>query len=315
MNTLEDKFFSIVVLGKDSAEAELGKINKSTGLPDGPTTKIKVQVGAVAIPNHSKVWAKRKVNKAGKYEGELEFLPWGEKGGELVAIRYIAGCPTLDKHYQINTLKIDLSEEEKNETAYIDLQIGVNDFVIEDMDPKLIEMLAHHTFNEDNKSRKKDSREVHFRLYNAANINKDKLNKLRQKKAAEDIILKAEDDTARIEILGGLFELDLNSQPGVIFNNLIDILEEDPERIRKVIDSHKNLFGNMLTNLIDKKVIVHTGDDDVVFTDGEDQTVLLRNIPTKNIQVYLVENILEPEVFAIYQEVKNISNKLLEILQ
>src|ERR1700761_8078130 len=298
-----DKYFSIIVKGKESSVAEEGNINKSTGLPDGPTTKIKLQVGSIAIPNFSKVWAQRIKDKKDQPTGELKFLPWMHKDGELVPIRYIEGINTLDKHYQETVLKIKLSEEELNNTAYINLDIGVNDFNVQEMDPMFRSMLEHHTYCEDNESRKKTSREIHYAIYNPAKMNANKIQQMRENQKAQSIVLSAEGDSVRLEILAGVFELDPMAQDEVLFNQLLEILEDEPKRILEVYKFHQARFTHILTKLEDGGDIAYT-ENEIVLTMDHTREVLLGEIPKKDIKNYLIEGILEPEIFAVYDKLR-----------
>lgn len=310
-----DKYFSIIVKGDLSSEVEEGNLNKTTGQPDGPTVKIRLQNGGIAIPNFSKVWAKRITKGAKGVEtatGELEFLKWGADGGEVVHIRYLDGYKSLDKHYQDNVLKVKLSEEEQRDSAYINLDIGVNDFNVEVIDPVLIDFLKHHTYCEDNASRNPSNKEVKYAIYNPEKMNSNKIEKMRAEKRAQDIILSAEQDSQRLMILAGLFELDPRSQDAVLFNELLDILE-DTERVLKVVDFHSNRFKYVLTKLEDSGDLVYT-DSEAILTIDHEREVLAKDIPTKNIKVYLVENMLDPDLFPVYQRVLEVDKKLIEAL-
>jgi len=203
-----EKYFSIIVKGDLSAEAEEGELDKNTGIPKGPTTKIKLQVGMTSIPNFSKVWAKRIMKGAKGVEiatGELEFLKWNADGGEVVPIRYIEGIKSLDKNYQANTLKIVQSEEEQRDNAYIDLEIGVNNYDVEVTDPVSITFLKHHTYCEDNTSRNPNTKENHFAIYNPAKLNAGRVDQMKRDQKANAIIMSAEQDSERLAILAILF--------------------------------------------------------------------------------------------------------------
>lgn len=309
-----EKYFSIIVDGRLSSEAEEGNLDKNSGLPDGPTTKIKLQVGGTAIPNFSKVWAKKIIDKTTKtYQGQLEFLPWGTEGGESVQIRYLEGINTLDKVYQTTVLKLTFSEEETNANAYISLDIGVNDFNVDETDPMFIEMLKHHTYNGDNPSRNKTSKEIHFHIYDPKKMNGNKVDQMRKDKLAQDIILSAENDSARLAILAGMFELDPRSQDAVLFNELLEILEDDKKRVLDVVDFQKNRFEFLLKKLEDAGDLAYSGQD-LVLTIDHDRDVLLNDFEVKNWILHLKDNLLDPDIFAVYQKVLEVDKQLTEQL-
>lgn len=309
-----EKYFSIIVKGSLSSEAEEGELDKVSGLPSGPTSKIKLQVGGMAIPNSSKVWAQRVKDKKDQPTGELKFLPWRHKDGELVQIRYLEGVGTLDKIYQDTVLKVGpKTQDDEKEIAYIDLSIGVNDFNVEVTDPMLIEMIRHHTYCENNESRNPSSKEIHFAIYDPKNINSNKVEKMRLDKEAQDIILSAETDSRRAEILAVVFELDPRSQHEVLFNNLLDILEDDKKRVLDAVNFHKSRFKHLLTKLEEAGDLEYT-DTDVILTLDHDRKPLITDLPTKNHKVYLEAHILDPDIWAVYQEVLEIDKKLVEQL-
>lgn len=311
----KEKYFSIIVMGKQSSEAEEGELNKLTGQPSGPTSKIRVQVGSVAIPNHSKVWAERELDpKTKQPTGKLKFLPWQTAGGELVQIRYLEGVQTLDRLYQINVLKIVHSEEEANETAYINLDIGVNDFDLEVADPMFIDFIQHHTYCAENKSRKPNSKEIHFSIYDPAKMNVNKVEEMRKKQRAANLIINAEHDSAKINVLANLFELDVQLQDEVIFNELLGILEDDYKRVLEVVTFHEAKFRYALNKLKDDGVIIEHENDLITVID-EQREFLAKGIDSKDKIQYLVNSITEPESFEVYHRVGEIQNQLLALLQ
>lgn len=308
-----EKYFSILVKGILSSDVEEGELNKDSGLPVGPTTKVKIQIGGIAIPNFSKVWAKRIKDKKDQPTGELEFLKWNTPGGESVQIRYLEGINTLDKVYQTTVLKMIFSEEEQNQIAYINLDIGVNDFDVAVADPMLLEMLRHHTYNGDNESRNPNSSEVHFNIYDPKKLNSGKIGQMKLDQRANDIVMSAEQDSARLEILAGMFELDPRAQEEVLFNELLEILDDNKKKILDVVDHHKTIFNRIITKLEDSGDLDYT-DTDVVLTMDHNRVPFGMDIPTKNIKLYMVDNILDPDCHAVYQRLLEIDKKLVEQL-
>lgn len=313
---MSNKYFSIIVQGRDSSEAEEGNLNKTTGLPDGPTTKIKLTVGAVSIPNFSRVWAKKAlVGKDQKYQGELQFLPWGHKEGEQVNIRYLPGANSLDRNYQNTVLKMELSEEEKNENSYIDLELGINDFNTEIANPLFILMLKHHTYNEDNASRQPGTKSNVYKEYSAATINKHKVEKAKAAQRAQNIVLEAEGDTERLDVLAALFDLDPKQQSEVIFNDMFEMFEDSPQKINETLDFHRAKFKHQLQSLTESKTIELTAEGDLVDMSDGDRKVIATEVETKNTVVYLTENIAEPSIYKIYKALQEITENQLAALQ
>lgn len=315
---MSEKYFSIIVKGDLSAEAEEGELDKNTGIPKGPTTKIKLQVGMTSIPNFSKVWAKRVMKGPKGAEttptGELEFLKWNTPGGEVVPIRYIEGIKSLDRNFQRDNLKIVMSEEESNQSAFIDLEIGVNDFDVEVTDPMFIEMLKHHTYCEDNTSRNPNTKENHFAIYNPKKLNAGKVDQMRRDQKANAIIMSGEEDSERLAILAILFELDPRAQNEVLFNELLEILDASKQRVLDVVAFHQARFTHLLTKLEDAGDLEYNETDVVLTIDHDRKKLNTQELPTANKKVYLVDNMLDPDIYAIYKAVEEVDKKLLEAL-
>jgi hypothetical protein len=312
-----NKYFTIKVMGKEPSQAEEGYLNTTTGAPDGRTSKIKLQVGAVQIPNFSKVWAEVIVDSKTKVPtGELKFLKWGDKAGRLVSIRYIQGQPSLDKNYQKNVLKVDLSPEEETMNAYINLDIGINDFDVARADPMFIEFLQHHTYNGSNISRDPNSREIHFEIYDAKKINTGELDRMREKRKAEDIVFAAEGDSAILMILAKMFDIDPQAQDEVIFSELLEKLGDNYKNILTVVNDAKARFEVQLKSLFDQRILVE-GPDGEIFDKSDSTTsdFLIKDIKDTDKIAYLVANILEPEVHPAYTRVLEITEQQLELLQ
>lgn len=311
---MSEKYFSIIVQGKEASEAEEGEFNKDTKMPKGQTVKIKLEPGGLAIPNFSKVWAKREKDKAGKETGKLEFLKWGDKNGELVPIRYLEGIPSLDKHYQITVLKIVLTEEELNETAYIDLDTGLNDFDLQESDPMFIEFIKHHTFCEDNISRKPTNTEIHYAIYTPSKMNTIKVEEMRKKQKAQNYILSAEGETDRLVVLAKMFDLDPQAQNEILFVQLLEILEDDTPRVLKVLAFHEEKFRKMLQKLEDDGILVEHEDDLIEVIDHK-REFLAKGITQKDKIGYLVTNLTDPDVYKVYDRVIEIEEQLTALLQ
>jgi len=308
-----EKIFSILVLGKEAAEVEEGDLNKSTGLPIGKVNKIKLRPGQVSIPNFSKVWGRKILDKkTEKPTGNIEFLEYGTKGGELIPIRYIEGCSSLDKHYQINVLKLDFSDEEDFINAYINLDAGINDFKNTEDNALFLDFLQHHTYCEDNKSRN-PKKDVVFKLYNPQNINKMKIDSFKDRQKAAEYIMASENDEKKLAVLARLFEIDGDRQDAVIFGELFEILEDDYKRVINVIDINRARFKNILQDLADKGVLLVEEDDVISNIDGE-REFLIKGIDSKDKIKHLVDEFLTLEVFEVYQKVSILKNQLLQKL-
>lgn len=310
------KYWSIMVMGATPTEIEEGFLNKSTGLPDGQTSKMVLQVGAIQIPNFSRAWAYQET-KNGIPTGKLVFHKWGEKHDlgkkefaecRPVEIRYLRGTTSLDKQYQDNVLKMRVSDED----AQIGIVNGLNDFNTETENP-LIEMLKHHTYNRDNKSRDPNNREILFCEYNPENLNRSQVSDLKRRNQAEQIVLEAEGSEQKLSVLANVFELDPQAQDEIIFNQLLEEVKNFDNFLR-VIEIHKLRFKFILEQMRSNRVLEFTSDGEAVLIIDESRDFLYKGITGTDGVQFLSENVLEPEVYEAYVKAQEINGKLMEVL-
>jgi hypothetical protein len=269
-----------MVMGSVPSEIEEGFINKTTGLPDGKTEKMILQVGAIQIPNFSRAWAYQEM-KNGVPTGELVFHKWGEKHDvgkkqfvdcHPVPIRFLRGCNSLDRQYQDTVLKMLVTDED----AQIGLVNGINDYDTTTQG-MLIEMLKHHTYNKDNSSRDPNNREVLFCEYNPQNLNRSQVSDMKRRNTAEQLILEAEGNTEKLVVLASLFEHDVKAQDEVIFNKLLEEVKNYDNFLR-VIDITKLRFKFMLEQLQANRVLEFSQEGDAILIIDETRDFLYKKI-------------------------------------
>lgn len=316
MSDKSEKYFSIMVLGAVPSEVEEGFLNKTTGMPDGKTEKMVLTVGAIHIPNFSRAWAYQEM-KNSLPTGTLVFHKWGEKhdAGKKdekqcrpVEIRYLRGCNSLDKQYQDSVLKMRVSEED----SQLSLVNGINDFDMVTEEP-LIEMLKHHTFNKDNKSRDPHNRDILFSEYNPINLNLTQKTEMHRRNKAERIVLDAEGSEERLVVLANLFDLDPKAQDEVIFNDLLKEVANFDSFLR-TIDITKARFKFMLEQLQTNRVLEFTQEGDAVLIIDDAKEFLYKGINVGDKIQFLSEGVLEPEIYEAYLKVEQINDKLMEVL-
>jgi hypothetical protein len=308
------KFFSINVQGAPQLTAQEGFLNKTTGTPDeAKTTPIKLDVGEIAIPNFSRVWAYQH-KKDGVPTGELTFLKWGEdksskEKGAVVAIRYLPSCNSLDRQYQDQVAKIVPQLEDSS----IKLKTGINDFD-EVNDRMLIEMLKHHTCNGNNKSRDPENRNIIFEEYNPTALNTAAINRMKLETKMRELVINAENDEDRLAVLADIFEIDARSQKEIIFEQLVNEVKNLDHFIR-MIEAPKQHLALIVDELVKQDAVVFSDEGDVILTIDGKKDFLLRGVESKNPSEWLKENILEPEVFKAYKKLTEISGELMNVYQ
>jgi len=305
-----------MVMGAVPSEIEEGFLNKTTGLPDGQTSKMILQVGEIQIPNFSRAWAWQEL-KNGVPTGKLVFHKWGEKHDlgkkefaecRPVEIRYMRGTSSLDKQYQDNVLKLRVTDED----AQISISNGLNDFNRE-TDGPLIEMIRHHTYNKDNVSRDPNNREQLFCEYNPENLNRSQVSDMKRRNQAEQIVLEAENSEAKLAVLANLFELDPQAQNEIIFNQLLEEVKKFDNFLR-VIEITKLRFKFILEQMQSNRVLDFTQEGDAVLIIDEAKEFLYQGISATDKIQFLSEGILEPEIYEAYVKAQEINGKLMEVL-
>lgn len=78
----------------------------------GQAAKVMVAPPTQWIPNGYHAFVIKTKTEAGKYEGKFEFVSADNPEAELIEVRYLATCPSLDKQWQIENGREPKSDEE-----------------------------------------------------------------------------------------------------------------------------------------------------------------------------------------------------------
>lgn len=123
--------------------------------------------GQTHFPNFFEAWGRRVVlSKEGKikteknemvqvtspeYQGVVDFMKYGEQGGELIYCRYVKGCSSLDYQYQVQRLNLPTKEKDE-ENLWLTLNNGEME-VDPNMDKAYALALKVHPYNANSISR------------------------------------------------------------------------------------------------------------------------------------------------------------------
>jgi hypothetical protein len=228
------KFFTVVVPGK-AAPVQFGFLDDE-GKPKGDVRDGHIEVGEIAVPNYSVVWANQvKDKKTGLITGDLDFYEWGDPRGYQVEIRYLKNCRSLDMEFQRDIKKL----KGRDEDAEIPLFVGLNDYD-PIKDAFLVEMVKYHYQNGSNKSRNPQAK-IAFETYDADKITKKQVTDMERRQAAERIVLAARENNEALEVLAVLFDIDPRKQPDILFRELV-AFTESYEHFHKVIDYKRERY-------------------------------------------------------------------------
>lgn len=318
----KNKYFSIIAGRIEPQKVQLGFLNKKSMLPEGQTQEVSIAVGAVMVPNFSRVWGRRVTEKSKPgdrsvnytdrdYKGRIEFLEWGDDKGEQIDIRFLNQTTSLDKQYQEQVLKLQAGEND----VFITLRQGMNDFD-QRRDATLVEMLKHHSLNGSNKSRNPNSVEYDFVEY-SAETRQSQIQKIETRREAESIVLDAQKDDARMAVVSTIFGLDVQAQDDELFNVLMLRVQKDPAQFLSVIQLYKQGVLDTMHYLLEEQVLDLETEGEIAIVKGGKRVVLLDEVEgDKNAKkLYLVNSILEPEVFEAIQDMERVKDEVVQTLQ
>lgn len=263
------KFFTVIAGRKEPATALQGQLDKKSGMPTANVNKVSLPVGRILVINYSRVWGRRVIEPQTsttgksttvspqsvavtdpKYRGRIEFLEYGQEGGEMIEIRYLRNSSSLDKQYQEVVQKIKPTDED----AFIILQQGMNDFN-ETTDALLIQMLKHHSLMHGSISRDTTMTDYDMVVYDAEQRNKSRIQKVNIRNTAEGYVLDAANNKGKTFILASLFNIDTQTQDDIIIEKLLDRATEFPERFVEVINQYQKKAHILLQDADDAGVI------------------------------------------------------------
>lgn len=298
----EKNLYTLQVVVSEPEEIEMGQLNKTTGLPQGQTLKAQSVLGVLTIPNFSTVWAKPE-EKNQKRTGALEFLPWNDPKGQICEIRYLPNCPSLDKVYQ----------DEKNfklrdENVDLVLNVGLNNFY-EDSDRTLVEMLKHHTFNGDNKSRNPQNHTILFVEYDEKKVANSALKQDEHRFEAMGKIFAIKDNSGKLAVFAEVFNIDPKQQPKVLQSALLAIVKENPEKFLEDVHKFEHYAMTVATRAHDLQILDYTEPGEIRIADGKHSLKIPANLQLDKKIEYIGENIFEPNVYDFLSIMKDAVEK------
>jgi hypothetical protein len=287
-----EKYYTIKVGVGEPQEVLIGEINKTTGLPDGSPQRAMSVLGAVAIPNYSKLYGKRKRNADNKPTGEFEPVGWGEEEGEIIELRFLPNCKSLDKLYQ-DTVGLKPTDRD----GEILLANGINDFDTT-KSPMLVAMLKLHTFNGDNKYRDPSNQNIKFREYDE----KKEVGKSAQQDEllyeAMAHVMAAKDNTKKLKVLAEVHGFDGLRQDAVLKGELLAKARSNPQKFLEDHNTFTRLAAATLVKANDFQLLDLSIPGEVRLVDGD---VLVSKINKSFVGAkkleYMAENIFDPEVY------------------
>jgi len=238
---------------------ERGELDEN-GNKRGSTIQVEVQPPEQWLPNYYEHAVKKQVNEKGIYEGKFKFCSISEPGAEMIEIRYLSACPSLDLKYQ---------DEKKYEALTEIDQIGweyrgnyIIEFKLAETSPLLLDFFKHAPYNGTYEHRDVNTRVLFVELDGTKSVSKKK-----DQFKIEKILFECKqnlidnDDYAEVvsEILDVQKGYDLDTRRDV----LTDMLAKEGvgfiKRIDKVKEKIKNqteyLFKDGVISVLENKII------------------------------------------------------------
>lgn len=298
---MSDKFYTIKV-GRGEPQVVLrGDVNKKTGLPDGKPEEGLSVMGGYAIPNYSKIWGKRELNKEGKPTGNFAPMEWGAEGGEILEIRFMDNCKSLDKRYQ---QEVGLRAQDKD--AEIFLEFGINEFDYKTQGV-LISMLKLHTANGDSPCRDKQNQFVIFSEYDEEKNISFAMKEDEILFDAMGTIMDAKDNPSKLRVLGQMFGIPVDRKDKLISTQLMTRLKANPLKFLE----DKNNFIKLSQKVLNKANEFQLLDLSIageVRIYGDNEGPVITGLPVKLAATkkldYMAENIMDPDIFEATEKIK-----------
>lgn len=299
------KYYTIKVGRFDGQEVEIGHVDK-LGIPKGPTAKAIAPPGNSVIPNYSRIWGKRELTKEGKPSGKFKPMAWGDDGGEVIEIRYLKKCKSLDKLYQdLNGIKPG------EEDADIDLMHGLFD-IDPEIEPMLVEMLKLHSYNEDSPC--KDPSQV-FSVYHEYDEKKEATLVIKKDKTlvnAMNQVFEAEENTEQLRVLAKVCGLDDRKQNNVLLTELLMLAKNQPEKFLENRAWYQQQVQNVLLRGVDFGLLDLEAYGKINLLTSSGGTVvpnIPQNIKPEKKLEYVIENAFDPAIFDGIERIKEAINE------
>jgi hypothetical protein len=265
--------------------------------------------------NYARVWAKRvaepndpkvKINGSVSvsdpaYKGKLEFMKWGADGGEVVEIRYLPHSNTLDKQYQDNVQKLRINEERD---VYIALEQGLNDFDSATQ-PLLVQMLKVHGYNQSSESKDPSLIDWDYVEFSPSTRAKSREAAIVARNEATAIVINAKGKTADLKVLGTLFGENARQQDEVLYENLLDKAEADPQRFLETITDFKNVLYLTVTDALQADII-RVANGTVSIRENNRDVELVKDLEGEgNNQIAdLIQKAYQPQVYEAFLKMR-----------
>lgn len=238
---------------------ERGELDEN-GNKRGTTIQVEVQPPEIWLPNGYEHAVQKQYNARGEYEGKIKFCGIGDEGAEIIEIRFLNSCPSLDVKYQELKKYDAITETEQIGWEYRgNYQI---EFEIENTPPLMLEFFKHAPYNGSYERRDKNTRILFVELDGTKSVNSKK-ELFKKEQLLFDVKKNLMENDEYVEVLSEIFEIssgydldtrrdmltDLLASQGVEFINKIDKIKS------KIENQTEYLFKEGSVSILKGKII------------------------------------------------------------
>lgn len=300
---MSKKYYTIEVLGKAPAAAQVGFIDKVTGQPQNSSIhNVILSVGETTIPNYSTAWGILKRDAQKKLNGEIEFLNWGDPKGEQIQIRYLPNCNSVSMEYQ-KEKKLEPSHEDSE----ISVMIGQNKY--DEVEEKyLVMLIKHHGLNQDNKSRNPRNNFVLFKQVDVAEGLDAQAMDVEKSIEAQQMVIATRDNEEKLYVMAKIFEIDPDLPDSYIFKQLI-AQAQNYKNFFRILEHYAKRYKENLIRAKELNILDFTAEDAVVIVVNSKKDVLLNDVTGKDADEkieWITDHIHEPLVFYALDRLGNV---------
>lgn len=281
--------------------------------------------GDVGFPNMTEAWGVR-LDKEGKvpssalsvtdsnYDGKVKWLEWGNKDGCVIVSRWLSGFNTLDFQYQKLVLKADDRIKEDDDTWFIIMQSGLNEFDLNN-DKLFVEHLQISSYNRESKS--KNPAIIGYQFHEKDEIKEQKVEiKTIESKVEAGIIVKAaskDNSHSALRNLARALSKLVTTLPEDenLYSTLMNLADKEPDVFLAQVNEHKKMISNLFVKAESFKLLDLTKDG--IVAAGKDlKEPILTDCPVKgkNALEYILENCFEDKCATAIYKLKTISDKI-----
>lgn len=195
------------------------------------------------LHNFYEAYVIKKRDSVGRYTGEFEFTSQDNPEAEIIMVRYMRGCHSLDAQWQKDNNRQPTDEE----LAGWSLNWGRNEFDLSKSDATWIRFIKHHSANLSNINRPHDAGSpIFYEIDSDKVVETKKKNFSLEKKILDEKILISDSDD-KVLFVSKLFELSDSYGTSQKREKLLDIIEANSESyFQKIEDIEKGIKSNII---------------------------------------------------------------------